>query len=209
MAPSRLQFLYFVMFVCGSGWKTKIESSSWIHRRWSLLCVHSLPVPWLLYTLIHQGQPVTVTSNGLFCAIVLLFLMLLFVIASIAACRWRMSRVLGVTMFALYCVFLVLSILLEERVIICPVSTWRRGLLTLIGPNSVGLIVWIRNGQCVTGTVCYRDSNNKWHIFLLKDYYGIWDVPHGSFILLNWHTCCLKGVGCETQVPFIIRQNVK
>ncbi|XP_075892295.1 sodium/potassium/calcium exchanger 2-like [Nelusetta ayraudi] len=82
-----------------------------------------LPVPWLLYTLIHQGQPVTVTSNGLFCAIVLLFLMLLFVIASIAACRWRMSRVLGVTMFALYFVFLVLSILLEERVIICPVST--------------------------------------------------------------------------------------
>lgn len=58
-------------------------------------------------------------------------------------------------------------------------------------------------------TVCYRDSNNKWHIFLLKDYYGIWDVSHGSFILLNWHTCSLNGVGCEIQVPFIIRQNVK
>ncbi|XP_028257533.1 sodium/potassium/calcium exchanger 1-like isoform X2 [Parambassis ranga] len=81
-----------------------------------------LPVPWLIYTALHDGQPVTVSSNGLFCAIVLLFLMLLFVIISIAACRWKMSRKLGFTMFALYFVFLVLSVLLEDRVLICPVS---------------------------------------------------------------------------------------
>ncbi|XP_029701720.1 sodium/potassium/calcium exchanger 1-like isoform X2 [Takifugu rubripes] len=81
-----------------------------------------LPVPWLLFILLHKGEPVTVSSNGLFCAIVLLFLMLLFVIASIAACRWRMSRMLGFTMFVLYFVFLVLSVLLEVRALICPVS---------------------------------------------------------------------------------------
>ncbi|XP_077375276.1 sodium/potassium/calcium exchanger 1-like isoform X2 [Festucalex cinctus] len=81
-----------------------------------------LPVPWLLYSVLHGGQPVTVSSNGLFCAIVLLFLMLLFVISSIAACQWKMSRTLGLTMFALYFVFLVLSVLLEERVLVCPVS---------------------------------------------------------------------------------------
>ncbi|XP_069382595.1 sodium/potassium/calcium exchanger 1-like isoform X2 [Paralichthys olivaceus] len=81
-----------------------------------------LPVPWLMFTLSHNGQPVAVSSNGLFCAIVLLFLMLLFVIISIAACRWKMSRTLGLTMFALYFVFLVLSVLLEDRVLICPVS---------------------------------------------------------------------------------------
>uniref|UniRef100_H3DN90 Sodium/potassium/calcium exchanger 1 n=1 Tax=Tetraodon nigroviridis TaxID=99883 RepID=H3DN90_TETNG len=81
-----------------------------------------LPVPWLLFILLHQGEPVTVSSNGLFCAIVLLFLMLLFVIVSIAACRWRMSRMLGLTMFVLYLVFLVLSVLLEVRVLTCPVS---------------------------------------------------------------------------------------
>ncbi|XP_077419686.1 sodium/potassium/calcium exchanger 1-like isoform X2 [Vanacampus margaritifer] len=81
-----------------------------------------LPVPWLLYSLLHGGQPVTVSSNGLFCAIVLLFLMLLFVIISIATCHWKMSRRLGLTMFALYFVFLVLSVLLEERVLVCPVS---------------------------------------------------------------------------------------
>ncbi|XP_041646277.1 sodium/potassium/calcium exchanger 1-like isoform X2 [Cheilinus undulatus] len=81
-----------------------------------------LPVPWLLYTLLHNGDPVKVSSNGLFCAIVLLFLMLLFVIISIAVCRWKMSRMLGLTMFVLYFVFLVLSVLLENRILTCPVS---------------------------------------------------------------------------------------
>ncbi|XP_026175996.1 sodium/potassium/calcium exchanger 1-like isoform X2 [Mastacembelus armatus] len=81
-----------------------------------------LPVPWLMYILFHNGEPVTVRSNGLFCAIVLLFLMLLFVIISIAACRWKMSRMLGLTMFLLYFVFLVLSVLLEDRILVCPVS---------------------------------------------------------------------------------------
>uniref|UniRef100_A0A8C6V390 Sodium/potassium/calcium exchanger 1 n=1 Tax=Neogobius melanostomus TaxID=47308 RepID=A0A8C6V390_9GOBI len=81
-----------------------------------------LPVPWLLFSLSHGGEPVRVSSNGLFCAIVLLFLMLLFVIASIAVCRWKMSRNLGLTMFLLYFMFLLLSVLLENRIITCPVS---------------------------------------------------------------------------------------
>ncbi|CAL8245753.1 unnamed protein product [Lota lota] len=81
-----------------------------------------LPVPWLMYSLSHSNQPIAVSSNGLFCAIVLLFLMLLFVIISIAACRWRMSRSLGLTMFVLYFLFLVLSVMLEDRILVCPVS---------------------------------------------------------------------------------------
>lgn len=81
-----------------------------------------LPVPWLLFSMSHGGQSVTVSSNGLFCAIMLLLLMLLFVIASIAACRWRMSRTLGLTMFLLYFLFLLLSVLLENRILTCPVS---------------------------------------------------------------------------------------
>ncbi|XP_012576805.1 PREDICTED: sodium/potassium/calcium exchanger 2 isoform X2 [Condylura cristata] len=81
-----------------------------------------LPLPWLLYTFIHKLQPVKVSSNGLFCAIVLLFIMLLFVILSIALCKWRMNKVLGFTMFGLYLVFLVVSVLLEDRVLVCPVS---------------------------------------------------------------------------------------
>ncbi|KAL4005753.1 hypothetical protein ACER0C_005466 [Sarotherodon galilaeus] len=81
-----------------------------------------LPVPWLLYSAIHSFGPVAVSSNGLFCAIVLLFLMLLFVIISIASCKWKMNKVLGSTMFLLYFIFLVLSVMLEDRIIICPVS---------------------------------------------------------------------------------------
>ncbi|XP_034996891.2 sodium/potassium/calcium exchanger 2 [Zootoca vivipara] len=81
-----------------------------------------LPLPWLLYAMINNFVPVAVSSNGLFCAIVLLFIMLLFVILSIAACKWRMNKFLGFTMFGLYFVFLIVSVLLEDRVIVCPVS---------------------------------------------------------------------------------------
>lgn len=77
-----------------------------------------------MYSSVHGMAPVAVSSNGLFCAIVLLFLMLLFVIISIAACKWRMNKMLGFTMFMLYFVFLVLSVMLEDRMIICPVSIW-------------------------------------------------------------------------------------
>ncbi|XP_051756257.1 sodium/potassium/calcium exchanger 2-like isoform X4 [Ctenopharyngodon idella] len=81
-----------------------------------------LPFPWLLYSFINSMSPVRVSSNGLFCAIVLLFLMLIFVIISIAACKWKMSKLLGFIMFLLYIVFLVVSVLLEDKVIVCPIS---------------------------------------------------------------------------------------
>ncbi|NXX84286.1 NCKX1 protein, partial [Urocolius indicus] len=81
-----------------------------------------LPVPWFLYSIFNGLSPVAVSSNGLFCAIVLLFLMLLFVIISIAACKWKMNKILGLTMFALYFVFLIISVMLEDKIISCPVS---------------------------------------------------------------------------------------
>ncbi|XP_042311610.1 sodium/potassium/calcium exchanger 2 isoform X2 [Sceloporus undulatus] len=81
-----------------------------------------LPLPWLLFASINNLAPVAVSSNGLFCAIVLLFIMLLFVILSIAACKWRMNKILGFTMFGLYFVFLIVSVMLEDRIIVCPVS---------------------------------------------------------------------------------------
>nr|AYD91339.1 Sodium/potassium/calcium exchanger [Eptatretus cirrhatus] len=81
-----------------------------------------LPFPWLLHSMMHAMAPVKVSSNGLFCAIVLLFLMLLFVIITIAACHWRMNKLLGCTMFVLYLFFLVTSVLLEKRIMLCPVT---------------------------------------------------------------------------------------
>ncbi|XP_071425016.1 sodium/potassium/calcium exchanger 1 isoform X2 [Pithys albifrons albifrons] len=81
-----------------------------------------LPVPWILFSIFNGLSPVAVSSNGLFCAIVLLFLMLLFVIISIAVCKWKMNKLLGLTMFALYFVFLIISVMLEDKIISCPVS---------------------------------------------------------------------------------------
>ncbi|XP_064409820.1 sodium/potassium/calcium exchanger 2 [Latimeria chalumnae] len=81
-----------------------------------------LPLPWLLYSFVNKMSPVKVSSNGLFCAIVLLFLMLLFVIFSIAACKWKMSKYLGLFMFLLYFAFLVVSVMLEDKILVCPVS---------------------------------------------------------------------------------------
>uniref|UniRef100_A0A674CSS8 Solute carrier family 24 member 2 n=1 Tax=Salmo trutta TaxID=8032 RepID=A0A674CSS8_SALTR len=81
-----------------------------------------LPFPWLIYGLVNDFKAVQVSSNGLFCAIVLLFLMLLFVIISIASCKWKMSKVLGGLMFLLYIFFLVTSVMLEDKIIVCPIS---------------------------------------------------------------------------------------
>ncbi|KAM7418992.1 hypothetical protein PAMA_016216 [Pampus argenteus] len=81
-----------------------------------------LPFPWLIYNILNDFKPVQVSSNGLFCAIVLLFLMLLFVIISIASCKWRMSKLLGLLMFLLYFVFLIVSVMLEDKIIICPIT---------------------------------------------------------------------------------------
>ncbi|XP_069841845.1 sodium/potassium/calcium exchanger 1 isoform X2 [Dendropsophus ebraccatus] len=81
-----------------------------------------LPVPWFLFSVFNGFSPVAVSSNGLFCAIVLLFLMLLFVIFSIAACKWKMNKFLGFTMFTLYFVFVIVSVMLEDRIIVCPIS---------------------------------------------------------------------------------------
>ncbi|XP_040002535.1 sodium/potassium/calcium exchanger 2 [Xiphias gladius] len=81
-----------------------------------------LPFPWLLYNIINDFKAVQVSSNGLFCAIVLLFLMLLFVIISIAVSKWRMSKLLGLFMFLLYFVFLIVSVMLEDKVLTCPVT---------------------------------------------------------------------------------------
>lgn len=78
-----------------------------------------LPVPWLLYGIIY-GQPVEVNSVGMVCSITILFLMLVFVILSIACFRWRMNKGLGFTMFLLYFVFVAVSLMFEYDVLVCP-----------------------------------------------------------------------------------------
>jgi K+-dependent Na+/Ca+ exchanger-like protein len=69
-----------------------------------------LPLPWLLYCLygyLTTGQTTTVKvgADSLFLSILVLFLMLAAVIATIAVNKWRMTKGLGYTMFALYAIF--------------------------------------------------------------------------------------------------------
>nr|XP_040231733.2 sodium/potassium/calcium exchanger Nckx30C isoform X1 [Anopheles coluzzii]XP_040231734.2 sodium/potassium/calcium exchanger Nckx30C isoform X1 [Anopheles coluzzii]XP_040231735.2 sodium/potassium/calcium exchanger Nckx30C isoform X1 [Anopheles coluzzii]XP_040231736.2 sodium/potassium/calcium exchanger Nckx30C isoform X1 [Anopheles coluzzii] len=78
-----------------------------------------LPIPWLMYGMIY-GQPVEVNSVGMVCSITILFLMLLFVVMSIACFRWRMNKGLGFTMFLLYFAFVAVSLMFEYDVIVCP-----------------------------------------------------------------------------------------
>ncbi|XP_023709807.1 sodium/potassium/calcium exchanger Nckx30C isoform X3 [Cryptotermes secundus] len=78
-----------------------------------------LPVPWLLYGIIY-GKPVEVNSIGMVCSIAILFMMLLFVILSIACFHWKMNKGLGFTMFLLYFVFVAVSLMFEYKIITCP-----------------------------------------------------------------------------------------
>ncbi|XP_019895062.1 sodium/potassium/calcium exchanger Nckx30C isoform X3 [Musca domestica] len=79
-----------------------------------------LPIPWLLYGIIYDA-PVEVNSVGMVCSITILFMMLLFVVMSIACFHWRMNKGLGFTMFLLYFVFVAVSLMFEYDVITCPV----------------------------------------------------------------------------------------
>lgn len=78
-----------------------------------------LPVPWLIYSSVHVGNAMVVSSSGLFCSVFLLFIMLIAVVVAIAVSKWRLSKPLGATMFLLYIVFLVISLLLQYNIIDC------------------------------------------------------------------------------------------
>ena len=103
-----------------------IHSNDVLHKNdvmltyWSCFSLHRLPVPWIIFSAVHQGTVMRVSNKGLFCSVLLLFLMLIAVVTAIAISKWRMSKLLGVTMFVLYVVFLVLSLLLQYGEITCP-----------------------------------------------------------------------------------------
>lgn len=93
---------------------------SFIFRLFAIFISYcSLPIPWLLYGIVFQA-PVEVNSCGMICSIAILFMMLLFVIASIACFQWRMNKGLGVTMFLLYFVFVAISLMFEYKHLTCP-----------------------------------------------------------------------------------------
>ncbi|XP_037082233.1 sodium/potassium/calcium exchanger Nckx30C-like, partial [Pollicipes pollicipes] len=95
------------------------------------ICV-GLPVPWMLDALAKTiGQlsrqetvnvlPTKVDSEGMNCNILCLFIMLMFVIISIACFRWRMHKGLGVVMFLLYFIFLAVALSFEFDQLVCDI----------------------------------------------------------------------------------------
>jgi len=82
----------------------------------------SLPVPWLLFTLINPPF-LKVDSKGIGCSVSLLFLMLIAVFLSIVAFRWRMTKTMGVVMLLLYVVFVLVTLGFGYDVMTCPIKT--------------------------------------------------------------------------------------
>ena len=78
-----------------------------------------LPLPWLIWSILHGGAAFQVVSSGLFCSTIMLFAMLLTVVISIAVCKWKMSKTLGFMMLILYVIFVVFSVLLQKNVFVC------------------------------------------------------------------------------------------
>lgn len=79
-----------------------------------------LPVPWLIYTAVNQAS-VPVNSGGVGCSISLLFLMLVFVFLSILACKWKMTKGMGVFMGCLYFVFVIVTVGFDFCWYVCPI----------------------------------------------------------------------------------------
>ena len=79
-----------------------------------------LPVPWFLYTVVF-GTPIQVSSEGLGCSIILLFTMLILVFGCILCSGWKMSKLLGISMFGLYFMFVAVSLAFEYKWWPCPV----------------------------------------------------------------------------------------
>lgn len=75
-----------------------------------------LPIPWFFYSIIY-GTHMTVGATGLFLSVIILLAMLVAVVVTIAVCKWRMTKGLGLTMFALYVVFVTQDLLREFHVI--------------------------------------------------------------------------------------------
>jgi K+-dependent Na+/Ca+ exchanger-like protein len=66
-----------------------------------------LPVPWMAYSFANNMKPMSVYSDSLFVSVITLVGMLMAVIATIAACKWQMSKALGGVMFCLYGAFVI------------------------------------------------------------------------------------------------------
>lgn len=78
-----------------------------------------LPLPWALYTLFFR-EPVPVSSEGMICSITMLFFMLCMVFMSILIAGWKMTKLMGISMFLFYFIFVICSLALTYKWVECP-----------------------------------------------------------------------------------------
>ena len=90
----------------------------------------SLPIPWLIYVGLNafgedaklssaNNFAIEVSSEGMFCYILMLFSMLVFIFVLIMSMKWRLNRIMGVIMLVLYFLFLVMAVLIGFKTIKC------------------------------------------------------------------------------------------
>lgn len=72
-----------------------------------------LPLPWLIYTIVHGGRAVVVDDTALGWQVGTLVLMVLCTILGIALHRWRLTYVLGVTLLLLYGLYIAQAFIIE------------------------------------------------------------------------------------------------
>jgi len=80
------------------------------------ICV-GLPIPWLVA--IACNKEIRVDADGMFCSVLMLFAMLMAIIIIIAISKWKMTKVLGLSMFCSYFVYLAVALSMGLDVIPC------------------------------------------------------------------------------------------
>jgi K+-dependent Na+/Ca+ exchanger-like protein len=87
------------------------------------ICV-GLPVPWMIGmaagTFSATENIVNVDSEGMFCSVIMLFAMLIAIIIIIAICKWKMTKILGGSMFVGYFIYLTLALMMALGLFSCP-----------------------------------------------------------------------------------------
>ena len=84
------------------------------------VCV-GLPIPWFFYTITVGGGYICVSMEGgggkmVFSILVLVF-MLVAVVSTIALSGWKMTKFLGISMFALYGIFVLQEVLRVKQLV--------------------------------------------------------------------------------------------
>jgi len=70
-----------------------------------------LPIPWMLFSISRNGEPVNVKNGGIGLSVLVLMAMLSAVLFTIMLMKWKMNKAMGIVMMVLYVIFLLEDVL--------------------------------------------------------------------------------------------------